>query len=142
MDEIWKDVVGYEGLYLISNMGNVKSIGLRTYSDHKKLYNKRKIILKQRRPRNGYPSVNLSNNKKKMTYMVHRLVAIAFIPNPDNKPQVNHIHGIKADNRASELEWVTRMENTQHYIKELKQKSDRKKLIKQRYKQIKLQINK
>lgn len=106
MKEIWKDIEDQEGHYLISTLGLVKSLKRR-----------REKILKPAILR-GYSSVSLCHGKSKRHY-VHRLVAIAFIPNPENKPQVNHKKGIKLDNRASELEWCTASDNQLHSFREL-----------------------
>jgi hypothetical protein len=99
--EIWKDIPGYEGLYKISNLGNVYSVR------NKKCLSKSK--------RTTYSLVCLSKCGKHECFHVHRLVAIAFIPNPENKPQVNHINCNRHDNRVENLEWVTLDENYMHY---------------------------
>ena len=96
----WADVLGYEGLYSVSTDGQVY-----TY--------KYKKILKPRRKR-GYLNVSLSKNKKRKEFKVHRLVATAFIPNTNNKEQVNHIDGDKNNNEVTNLEWVTQSENITH----------------------------
>lgn len=101
--EIWRDIVGYEGLYKISSCGRVKSF-----------HNKSEKILAVHINKFNYSRILLSKNGNSKTYLVHRLVAIAFIPNPDNKPEVNHKNGNKSDNRVENLEWVTCSENTRH----------------------------
>ena len=107
--EIWKDIKGYEGSYQVSNLGSVKSLNRFDSAGHK-LKGK---ILKACINFDGYHQVILCNGRIK-TFTSHRLIASAFIPNPENKPEVNHKKGIKLDNRASELEWCTRSENMQH----------------------------
>lgn len=98
MEEIWKDIKGYEGLYEISNLGNVKS----------------SKILKKELCKNGYFRIKLFKNGKGKRFLIHRLVAIAFIPNQDDKPQVNHRDGNKQNNNVNNLEWVTSKENNIH----------------------------
>lgn len=99
MKEIWKDIKGFKGLYKVSNLGNVYSF---------KIEKKMKLHI----PEKGYQTVNLFKNKKYKSFKVHRLVAQAFIPNPENKPQVNHIDHNRLNNVASNLEWCTAKENT------------------------------
>lgn len=114
MKEIWKDVVNYEGLYEVSNLGSIKSKG-RTVSDiNGRVLKYPEKILKQSNS-NGYMVVQLSDiNKSKRSLKVHRLVAEAFIDNPLKLPVVNHINGVKSDNRLENLEWCTDKENTLH----------------------------
>lgn len=109
MHEIWKDIPNYEGLYQVSNKGNVLS--LNAYG------HKIKRPLKQYINSFGYPVVVLNHNKIPKYVAVHILVAKAFIPNPNNKPQVNHIDGNKTNNTVDNLEWVTSKENIQHAIR-------------------------
>lgn len=102
MIEEWKDVVDYENLYSVSNFGNVKGY--------------KKNILKPDNS-NGYSKLALYWNGKFNKYYIHRLVAIAFIPNPNNLPQVNHIDGNKLNNHVNNLEWVSIIENMSHFYK-------------------------
>lgn len=112
--EIWKDIPGYEGRYQISNKGQVKSLP-RYVSNHTgKLLVKEKILA-QRPDFKGYMRIDLKDNCGKKHYFgIHRLVATAFIPNPENKPQINHIDGNKANNNIDNLEWCTNSENQKH----------------------------
>ena len=103
--EEWRDVRGYEGLYQVSNFGRVKSF-----------YHNTPKIIYQSLHSMGYWRVCLVKNGKRKDVSVHRLVAQAFLPNPDNKPQVDHLNGDKRDNRVENLEWVTRKENIQRAI--------------------------
>ena len=119
--EIWKDVCGYEKIYQVSNYGRIKSMSRKTRESHRygNVFSK-DMIIKQRKDKNGYLIVTLNKDKKIKTFKSHRLVAIAFIPNPDNKEQVNHKKGIKTNNMVSELEWSTNSENQKHRYKVLK----------------------
>ncbi|MEK4132027.1 NUMOD4 domain-containing protein [Solibacillus sp. FSL W8-0474] len=100
-NEVWKDVAGYENLYMVSDTGRVFS-------------KKSGVVLKTPLDRYGYQKVSLYSNKKYKYTTVHRLVAKAFIPNPDNKETVNHKDGNKTNNHVSNLEWATSGENTRH----------------------------
>ena len=101
MPEEWKNVKGYENKYQVSNFGRV-----RNKVTHR--------LLKHGLNKNGYHRVNLYNESGMKSKFVHRLVAQAFIPNPDNKPQVNHIDEDKTNNIVSNLEWMTAKENNNY----------------------------
>jgi len=103
MEEIWRDVIGYEGLYQVSNLGNVKSLNYR--------YQKTERIIKPRDAGRGYYKVMLYKDCKHEERLVHRLVAQAFVPNPENKHHVHHLDGIRNNNRADNLQWVTGSEH-------------------------------
>jgi len=103
MKEIWKPIQGFEEYYLVSNKGRVKSTR----------FNKEKI-LKTSISTPGYKGLNLFKNKRSHSREVHRLVAIHFVPNPENKPEVNHKDGDKLNNHAYNLEWMTHKENFDH----------------------------
>jgi hypothetical protein len=94
-----------------------------------KVYNQNKIEMKQRTNKLGYKQINLTVAKNKLkTFLVHRLVAITYIDNPENKAEVNHINGIKTDNRIENLEWVTHSENQKHaYATGLQVSTDKQK---------------
>ena len=107
-NEIFKDISGYEGLYIVSNLGRVVSLEKN---------NAYKEYLKSFELSKGYPRLTLNKNGKGKHFFIHRLVAKAFIPNPENKPQINHINGIKTDYSIDNLEWCTPKENIEHSIR-------------------------
>ncbi len=116
MQEIWKDIEGFDGYYQISNLGRVKSLGGRNGRE-KGVEHIRQISL----TRDGYEKVRLLHNGKDKTLRIHRLVAETFIPNPENKETVNHKDGDKTNNCVSNLEWADRNEQMKHaYALELK----------------------
>lgn len=98
LEEDFRDIPGYEGLYQVSNLGRVKG-----------LY--KNIIKRLKTTKDGYLEVGLSKNGIEKKYRVHRLVAITFIPNPDNLPEVNHLDENKTNNCVSNLEWCTHKQN-------------------------------
>ena len=102
-EEIWKSIKGYEGLYEISSLGRVKSLNYRGTGKEK--------LLKNIEDYKGYLTVTLTKNGKQKQFKVHRLVAEAFIPNPEGKPCIDHINTIRNDNRIENIRWVTYEEN-------------------------------
>lgn len=111
--EIWKDVQGYENLYQVSNYGRIKS--LAHINNLGRL--RPECILGVRLSDRGYHTAVLYNNGKPKSFRVHQIVAKAFIPNPENKPHVNHLDGVKSNNCVENLEWVTISENMKHAFK-------------------------
>lgn len=123
--EIWKDVVGYEGLYQVSNLGRVKSVARIIYKDctnHPTIksdfskWHRKEVIMVQWKNHNGYYTVSLTKDHKKKTRPVHQLVAKAFIPNPLGKEMINHIDCNTLNNNVNNLEWATNSENQLHAI--------------------------
>ena len=148
MEEIWKDIEGYEG-YQVSNLGRVRS--LDRYNSRG--YWIKGCILKPTMDKKGYLNVGLSKNNQGKTFKVHRLVALHFIPNIENKPEIDHINTIKTDNTVflnedgsvnydkTNLRWVTPKENSNNPIS-LVNKSESKKGIKNNRHQPVLQYDK
>lgn len=116
--ETWQWVVGYEGLYLVSSNGRILGVPKTTTYGHE--------LSQVEKPKgSGYLSVCLCKNNEKRYFRVHRLVAQAFIPNLERKPEVNHKNGNRSDNRVENLEWVTRSENEKHAYRELGKKPNK-----------------
>jgi hypothetical protein len=101
MNEIWRDIPGFEGIYMVSDYGQILSV-------------RRKRLLSPNIGRNKYQRVALQINRERVEVFVHRIVAMAFIPNPDNMPVVNHLNGNRFMNRVTNLEWVNFRENETH----------------------------
>lgn len=116
MQEIWKDVPEYEGLYMVSNLGRVMSLHCTSKAAKESGVPDRRIM-KNVMSSSGYYHVMLSKNGNKIAWSNHVLVARAFIPNPENKPSVNHIDGNRTNNAVDNLEWATYKENQQHAIR-------------------------
>ena len=116
MPDIWKDVRGYEGLYVVSDSGQIKSIA-RTKPYLNGVRKRQEQIMRWHLVNGGYAQLMLTNKRgERHSYLVHRIVAEAFVPNPSNLPQVNHIDGNKLNNRAENLEWCTAKENMVHSL--------------------------
>ena len=112
--EKWKVIKGYEGIYEVSNHGKIKSLARKIKHSDGNSRNVKERILNPANDKDGYLFLTLSKNGTKKQCRVHRIVAEAFIENPDKKPQINHINEVKNDNRASNLEWATSKENINH----------------------------
>ena len=111
IEEIWRPVVGYEGLYEVSSYGRVRSLDRYVKGKGESYWLRKGRVLSPIKDTNGYLLINLCCNGKPKTINVHRLVAQAFIPNPDNLLEVNHIDEDKINNRADNLEWCSRKYN-------------------------------
>ena len=114
IDEMWRDIKGYEGLYQVSNFGKVKSLNKSIIRNNGRKQTFKEKTLKEGLSGNGYYSVSLTKNGKGKTFNIHKLVAIAFIENKNNDKCVNHIDGNKLNNTVGNLEWVTSQENVKH----------------------------
>lgn len=112
MKEIWKNIKDYEGIYQVSNFGRVRSLDRYCWNGHKNHFKRGKILKLQTNMH--YNKISLSKKGKVKQFLVHRLVAKAFIKNPKNKPEVNHIDKNCFNNKICNLEWVTAKENDTH----------------------------
>jgi hypothetical protein len=118
--EVWQSINGYEDKYQISNLGRVKSLSrlIKCSNGYRKSKEK---ILKPHIEKTGYCTLDLGKRNK---HSLHRIVANTFIPNPNKKPCVNHLNGIKSDNREINLEWCTYSENEKHSYRVLGKKAN------------------
>lgn len=120
MKEIWKDIPNYEGLYEVSNFGRVKSKDRTLLHARCGTQTRKGKLLSAAKSTSGYLRVTLCKNNKTKTFSVHRLVAITFIPNPNNFPQVNHLDEDKTNNCVSNLEWCTQAYNNKYGTREIR----------------------
>lgn len=107
LTEVWKDIKGYEGIYQVSNMGNVKRLDCSVFVKGKGYRHLKARNTKQHLDHHGYKKVHLWKNNKDKPFFVHRLVAMAFLDNPNNYPQINHKDENKENNEITNLEWCT-----------------------------------
>jgi hypothetical protein len=112
--EVWKDIVGYENFYQVSNLGRVKSLKSYLITKAGVVKPRHEKIMNQSLKSNGYKTIMFSVNNVQKRFYVHRLVAISFIKNLEKKSEVNHLNCIKTDNRFENLEWNTSTENKNH----------------------------
>ena len=141
MKEIWKDIKGYEGIYQVSNLGRVKSLDRIDSNNHPL----KGVILKPYISNSGYLLVGLYRQQKRDRKLLHRLVAEAFIPNPDNKPEIDHMNTDKTDNTVcldedgsvnydkTNLRWTTRKENINNPLTKTKMRINARKPSKGKY---------
>lgn len=119
-EEVWKDIPGYEGYYQASTLGRIRSVD-RIYFNQgiKRMYKKKGVMRKAQKNihRYGYYELILKKGNSAIRHKLHRLIAMTFIPNPNNYPQVNHIDGNKANNTVENLEWCTANYNINHALR-------------------------
>lgn len=120
-NEIWRPVVGYEGLYEVSSHGRVKSLSRLDARGALR----RERMLQPGTVTDSYQQVSLRRDGEAKAFLVHRLVALAFVANPEALPIINHKNGVRADNRAENLEWCSQLQNVRHSIEHLGRKPPR-----------------
>ena len=123
MKEEWRDIKGYESLYQVSNLGRIKS--LKNNRDNYR----EKILKVVQRGKHGYLGIGLHKNGKSKSFYIHRLVAEAFIPNPNNYKEVNHKDENKQNNRVENLEWCTREYNNRYGTRNQRQSESHKGVV-------------
>lgn len=117
MEKTWRDVLGFEGIYMVSNFGEVKALAKERTLFHGGKYIIPEHFMNQFITPYGYHGYRLSKDRKDFYVFKHRLMMQAFVPNPENKPSVNHINSVRTDNRLENLEWCTALENNIHAYK-------------------------
>ena len=122
MEEVWKDIEGYEGLYQISNMGRVKRIAGWHGNRFKSQYREQEQILSPWNNGNGYLVASLVKNNKRKNAYVHRLVTKAFLENPRGVNYINHLDHDRGNNRATNLEWCTQRENVLYSVERMRKR--------------------
>lgn len=122
-EEIWKDIPGYEGLYQVSDQGRVRSLDRIVAHSRYGFQSLKGRILRQHKNGDGYFQIGLNKDSHRKRYRTHRLVAQTFIPNPNSKPEVDHINTKRDDNRIENLRWATLKENQNNSLTQ-KKRSD------------------
>lgn len=129
MNEKWRPIKGFEGLYEVSTLGRIRSLERTVKREKRGTITWPDIILKPQMTTAGYPFVKLCKDYEKSNHLIHRLVCSAFLDNPEKKPHVNHKNGVRGDSYLLNLEWVTPSENIRHYHQVLKPMRARQRLI-------------